>query len=260
MSHRVSIVLLFCCSVAAPLAARAQEEPATPIACESTADCPLALECETTRIVESCPTAPAGDQAPPSDAGCTIEEEPIESPSCVYAPVRCTDEADCASGLTCQALGRVSECNSSPEPAGEPVCIDRWESYCFPMRDDCTDSSECDEGWRCTMLPEGALSHPPAGWEGATKLCVPEGIALVLEGRVELSSRATISSAEADGRVPASNDGGAISDHDGPVKNTSLCSATAVLPAFGSVRHSGVQALMLLALGVLVRRRRAASS
>lgn len=126
------------------------------------------------------------------------------------------------------------------------------------MRDDCTDSSECEDDWRCTMLPEGALSHPPAGWEGATKLCVPEGIALALEGRVELSSRATVSSSEADGRVPANNDGGATSDHDGPVENTSMCSAPAVLPAFGSAPHRGVQALMLLALGVLVRRCRAA--
>jgi hypothetical protein len=258
MTHRFSILLVLGCFIALPRVARAQDEPATPIACESTADCPLALECETTRIVESCPTAPAGDQAPPSDAGCTTEEEPIESPSCVYAPVSCTDETDCATGLTCQALGRVSECHSSPDPAGEPVCTDRWESFCFPMREDCTDSSECDEDWRCTMLPEGALDHPPAGWEGATKLCVPEGIALVLEGRVELSSRATISSSDGERRAAGANDGGVVSDHDGPVKNTSICSATAALPAFGAAQHTGVQALTLLALGVLVRRRRAA--
>ena len=258
MSHRFLIPLALGCFAAAPLGARAQEEPATPIACESTADCPLALECETTRIVESCPTSSGSDPVPASDAGCTTEEEPIESPSCVYAPVSCTDETDCATGLTCQAIGRVSECTSSPDPAGEPTCVDRWESFCFPMREDCTDSSGCDEDWRCTMLPEGALSHPPPGWEGATKLCVPEGIALVLEGRVELSSRATISSADGERRAATANDGGAVSDHDGPVKNTSVCSATAALPAFGSGHHFGAQALVLLALGVLVRRRRRA--
>jgi hypothetical protein len=253
MSHRFWPALLLCCCLAIPLAARAQEEPPTPIACASTADCPLALVCETTRIVASCSAAPAGDDVPASDAGCISEEEPIAAPSCVYAPMPCMDDTECAAGNSCQALGSESECNSA---GGVPVCTEREVSFCFPVREDCSDSSDCDEDWRCAMLPEGALNDPPVGWEGATKICVPEGIALFLEGRIEISRTATVSSSS-ENRAAANNDGSAIPDHEGPVENTSICSVTAALPASGSARRTGVQALTLLALGVLVRRRRA---
>lgn len=254
MRYALSIpVVLGCCAVFA-FEARAQPQPPTTIACESTADCPLALVCEATRVVESCATAPAGNDVPASDAGCTIEEEPIEAPSCVYAPVSCTVATGCEGGLTCQPLGRVSECHSSPDPGVEPVCTERTESFCFPQRDDCAESSECDDGWRCAMLPESASNDPPAGWEGATKICVPEGIALFLEGRIKISRTATSSSSSED-RAASANVGGDIPADDGPVENTSACSAIAALPAFGPARHSGVPALMLLVLGSLVRRR-----
>jgi len=227
-----------------------QECTRPPIPCSATADCPEALSCLTTRVVESCPVASGGEPIA-GDAGCTIAEEPIEDPSCVYVVVKCSDDSQCEPGLSCQALGSVSDCNSS---SAGTTCTERTTSFCFPIRRDCETTSDCEGTWRCAALPEDAWQNPPPGWEGATSICAPEGIALYIEGRVEVESE---SSSEPDsaarGNVEASgadDDSRAASDASGGCTVSASSRESRQLPF-------GASCFMLLSSALLLSRRRA---
>jgi hypothetical protein len=168
------------------------------------------------------------------DAGCTIAEEPIEDPSCVYVLVECTDDSQCGRGLSCQALGSEGECNSS---SAGTTCTERTTSYCFPIRRDCETASDCEGTWRCAALPEYARQNPPPGWEGATALCLPEGIALYIEGRVEVETESS-SDADSAGRgnaeaSGADDDGAASRDASGGCSVSAASSRSRELP-FGA--------------------------
>ena len=172
----------------------AEECTRPPIPCSASDDCPEALTCLTTRVVESCPVASAGGSgALASDAGCVTEQEPVEDPRCVLSLVECSADSECGAGWSCQALGASTDCSGSA--AGE-VCTEQTVHFCFPIPHGCESTSDCDGGWRCVALPDSARENPPPSWEGAIAICAPEGVALYIEGRVETGK---ITSSEADG-------------------------------------------------------------
>lgn len=176
---------------AEPVAAEFGECEPLPIACEADADCPGGLTCrKSDGDSESCAASPGGDPAP----DCTsADRAPIEG-RCTYVPVECTSDRDCAAGDACIVLDGEATCSATPgapctggecPPPPEPTCTRVERRYCFPVRVDCTTSADCSPDRRCVMLPEEIQEDAPAAWQGATRLCLEEGIALLVEGRIE---------------------------------------------------------------------------
>lgn len=250
-----------------------QCEP-VPITCELDDDCPFPLRCETTRTVEECSAAPAsGSDAAAGAGGCTRMEVALDEPRCVFDLVACTQDTDCDADLPCQPIGRQEDCSSAEpscapgEPCAQqpPVCTERVLSYCFPRRNDCDDDGDCGAGWQCTELQQDAQEHPPPGWEGATRVCLPEGIALYLAGRVEAGASGGDSSDEAaSGRADSASggseaQGAAAASADEEPSTGGACSAHRGVRAQGQSVDGRASAAALLALTlafVRLRRRR----
>ena len=191
--------------------------------CETDGDCAAGLSCEH-HADNDCAVAARPGAA---DGGVPVDSDPCEpsepSPGeCEYHFVRCEKDNECDKGLVCTALGTASACSSSgaapcmpgqecPSPVPEEeTCTEITQFYCFPPRADCDNDDDCDDGTRCVALPDDAKEDPPPVWEGATALCLPEAIALVLEGRVDASGDASSTGSDANGasRDEASSTGG----------------------------------------------------
>ncbi len=178
---------------ASPMQAEFGECEPLPIACEADADCPGGLACrKSDGDSEACAASPGGDPAPECMAD---RPAPIEG-RCVYVPVQCTSDRDCDASDACTDLEGESTCSSTPgvactgmncPPPPEPVCTRVERRYCFPRRVDCTTNAECGADRRCVALPEEIQEDAPEAWQGATRLCLEEGIALLVEGRIEAS-------------------------------------------------------------------------
>lgn len=158
-----------------------------PIACDTSADCPEALSCESDGGSGTCTSL--------RDGGTLCEPDMPEEKRCVYAPTECDADDDCDAAYACTVLGSVEECsgggfacNDGEDcPAPEPeTCTRRDVKACFPERVDCEVDADCALDWRCVEIPEDARgAEAPAGWQDATSVCFPEGLALVADGRVE---------------------------------------------------------------------------
>lgn len=169
------------------------------IECDASSDCPLGLSCveqEGGDVDFGC-TSPGG---PGFDAGTSDCELPPPSEpraECAFEPPSCETDSDCSGGYACLTDSSGASCSTSgpaciqgeecPEPVtvcDEPVTV----SYCFPARQDCASGADCDHAWLCTELPLDAQDNPPMGWEGATQICLPEGIALAVTEQIELGN------------------------------------------------------------------------
>jgi hypothetical protein len=185
----------------------------------------------------------AGGAAPAEDRALPPPEcEPPTEGECVFTLVECESTSECDGGDVCTALARSGRCsggdpgaaptpscvgNGCPEPAPapepepepepqEPVCTEVTISYCFPPPVDCSGGAACDAGARCVPLPEDVQEDAPAGWEGASALCLPEVWALAIEGRIELDGGGSSSGEDGvaqEGR--SNNDKGVAASDDG---------------------------------------------
>jgi MYXO-CTERM domain-containing protein len=196
------------------------------------------------------------------------DDQPSEG-ECVLSLTECTKDAQCDAPEVCTALGVTSECSGSgsaspscapgsdcpaPPPPPEEQCTETTHSFCFPQRHDCSGGEKCPADTRCVKLPEDSLDHPPPGWEGVSALCLPEGWALVIEGRAETDGGGTDSSAEASSSGRDTAKGGQANDVEHNVPEDDGCAVHT--PGSGS---GGMWPPVFgLALGLLglVRRRR----
>jgi hypothetical protein len=214
------------CEPVADPAPQVGECEAMELTCMADADCPSGATCELSNDdcdSVSQPAAPpdsgddqqssgaAGGAAPPQEApernddGC----EPATEGQCVFTLVECTSNSQCTGADLCTALGTRRRCSGGgvgsaatppacagdgcPEPEPRPApapeeetCTETTVSYCFPRPVDCSDGDACGAGERCVELPEDVQEDAPAGWEGASALCLPEVWALAIEGRIEI--------------------------------------------------------------------------
>jgi len=186
-----------------------------PIACKDDGDCPTGLTC-----VEEDQGDSASSCTSSADGGVVCEEPPAPEPAtraCGFALVGCQDDSDCTQdGYVCTVTETKADCSDVPCSADgvcpEPAAADCTPSeyrVCFPARVDCSDDSECDDGWTCYALPDDLQKDAPAGYEGATDVCFPEGVALAIDGQIEL---ADTGSRDAGGARDQSAGGKATSD------------------------------------------------
>ena len=228
-----------------------------PIVCDSDADCPEGLRCEESGDTGNCASS--------RDGGTVCEPpQPIEQ-HCSYAPEQCTSDTDCAADFACTVLATIEECSGGgvacpdgeecPEPMPD-TCTTREEKYCFPDRKDCEGDDDCAASWRCTPIPpEARGDRAPSGWEDATAACLPEGLALAAEGRVEGKSvfEGHGSSGGADG---GAYEGSAATGDDARGSGGGGACST---HAPGSARFAFAEALALLGAVIGLTRRRAAT-
>lgn len=137
-----------------------------PVECESDADCPGILTCESW-----------GAQ---SDAPCAVDEEgnvdcpepePIEEEFyCDWRPADCDDDTPCAEGFECVAssgptVGNdcaeacdsegncTSDCPDGDEdPDGGFREEDGSRGYCYPTEIECDNDAQCPSDWSCYTL------------------------------------------------------------------------------------------------------------
>jgi hypothetical protein len=158
-----------------------------PIVCETALDCPEGLACESGGDTGTCTSS--------RDGGTTCEPDEPSAKQCVYAPTECTSDDDCDADYACTVLATTQECSgggpacapgeSCPDPTPD-MCTTRELKSCFPKRVDCRVDGDCNGDWNCVEIPEDARGEDaPAGWQDATAVCFPEGLALVAQGRVE---------------------------------------------------------------------------
>jgi hypothetical protein len=245
-----------------PDAGACEPTPSDPVPAEPrTGECePKEMTCEVDSDCLSGLTCVHHDDSdcaaiPPSaaDAGAAPSDEDVCGPSepspgeCVYRFVTCKKDSDCDGGFVCTALGTESECSSDEE-----TCTETTRSYCFPPRVDCENSDDCDAGTRCVALSADAQEDPPAAWKGATALCVPEVIALVLEERVEAagvsagtSKSASDSAGEDEGETADGGTAAAGGSNDGG------CSVSGP-----GISHGDAGWMLLLGAAVLYAQRR----
>ncbi|MGD8863228.1 MAG: hypothetical protein PVI30_24655 [Myxococcales bacterium] len=277
MGCELAPVAAFDCRPGVPCDAGAPEptgecEP-QPLDCETDADCPEGLTCEE----QSGSGAVACAVPAPGTDGEVICEEPEPTDperQCAFERADCETDADCTApgfeclvveeggGVSCSGTGSACAPGEDCPPPEEQceVAPTQTERYCFPERRDCVVDSECAGTWRCTDLPEGAQRNPPAGWEGATRVCLPEGLALALTGQLEVGgsdSASVSSSADRAGAAaetkaapaPAPGDGNGDGDGGG------LCALTT--PSAAGAGRGAPAGIVLLALAALrVRRSR----
>lgn len=259
---------------------------AQPVACEDDADCPTGLNCVDEGRGGSdvtCASSP--------DGGTDCEDAPEPEPAtraCGFVWTECETDADCEQpGYACIVAGEqsASECSVAvpacmpgadcPEPA-EPECEPIEEvSRCFPARTDCDDDADCEAGWECYALPEDVIEDAPPGFEGATQVCFPEGLVLVIEDKIQLadgdsggvsasdsggggesvSEQRDLSGAASDGDDGDSSSGGGESGPESEAaSDDGGCSVADVVPRGAS---SAASVLLLGAALSLVRRRHA---
>lgn len=193
------------------------------------------------------------------------QPEPVGDSTCQVSFKSCSADADCESGyecveeaVACSSGGSVGSDGSSTgtvDPAQpkqrDPNC--EYESYCFPKYTPCTADAQCQANWVCYSF-DGDASSAPGSWEqdGPVQGCLPKGLALAAEagygrdsGGDGLAGGAPTGAPESDN---ASDDGvkGAAEPGSGDGNSCSV--------GFGP-RGEGA-AFLLMALGMLVRRRR----
>jgi hypothetical protein len=248
-----------------------------PLSCQTDADCPEGLTC----VEESGGDGSVGCTAPaPGTDGEVVCDEPAPSEpvrECAFDPVDCETDADCsAPGFECLSVeegGGVSCSGSAPAcapgedcPPPEEECVEEptiTVSYCFPVRQDCVVDSECRGTWQCTDLPDGAQRGAPEGWEDATRVCLPEGLALALAGAADFDDGDLGTRTTGADRADAFEQGGAVlpgatggaDANAGDGEGDGLCAITTASRA-GSGRGAPA-GLVLLAVAALWARRRA---
>ena len=241
------------------------------IACDSDADCPEGLTCGEQRSISVACTSPDPDSGPDAGIVCTDEDVEVER-SCVFDTSECETDADCTQdGFAClqtQATGvQCSQSQSAcPEgekcpPPEEPVCEETSSesvTYCFPDRVDCTSNGDCADDWRCVELPEDAMDKAPMAWQGATDICLPEGLALALDGTIRVGSTTQVKSKSADGAglSGGSKQSGAESGNAGESGDDSSSGGSSSGCAIGAREAGTTLPLALLATLALLRRRR----
>ncbi len=209
------------CAVICPAGEECYEDPecepaelsiCVPGPCRSDDDCAEGLRCLEVEYGGDCPVTPPceeGEECPEPDPDCG---EVITESFCLppwIAP--CETDAECGEGFECvpdeicTCSGSSGEPDPDPEPRPDPedpdpepdpgdpddddpeddpdcTCEPTDESYCRPREIDCTDDSECPEGWTCEEIPsvypcwvdEDGVEHcdepPESGTEG---MCMP---------------------------------------------------------------------------------------
>lgn len=226
--------------------------------CDTDADCPMDFLCEEMQMgcAMACPECACAG-CDPDNEDCS-EAEPCECPACepdpdcveqtyktcVYHPVECEQNSDCAENYECQTYtmgggqGTCSACVCEPcEPdaedcppcdCGEPVCEEEEgpvEEFgvCVPMQKECAATDECPEGWTCETFEvqcacdgampacegEGCEEYEPMPCEcdndvASTGYCVPGGWAPLVNGDATTSSG---DGADFGGVIPVSKGG-----------------------------------------------------
>jgi MYXO-CTERM domain-containing protein len=221
--------------------------------CDTDADCLQGLFCVHGDDVDC--SAAALPPARDVDAGSPRPEPASCSPSdpsegvCTYRFAECAKDGDCSGGFVCSALGEPNEL------------------HCFPPRVDCETDDDCDGDTRCAALSDDAREDPPAAWEGATALCVPEAIALLLEERVMAAgigeSASKSGGSQSDANASDDGDDRAPVDGDSPQTDANSAGSEPAREATDSgcaVTHAGAGGanaawLSLLGVAALVRRR-----
>jgi hypothetical protein len=224
-----------------------------PIACEKGADCPEGLECDLSSETK-CSSA---------DASC---DATAVAGRCDYDEVHCETDADCLDRWEClvstHEVCSASTCAGSGCDGGiEKHCETSEDRICFPKRVDCTTDADCDGDYRCVMFPEDGLDEDsPAQWQGATKVCMPEGLALLFEGKLQRGGVTSAGRTDSDGTGGGSKSATTSSDAEsaaasgGDESSDDGCSVTSI----GASKRSPAPAWLLL-LGFFVWRRSRAS-
>lgn len=222
---------------------------AVPILCEADADCPEGLVCEEGGGTGACTSS--------RDGGTHCEPLKPAEKECEYQPVECKSDDDCEPDFACTVFGTIEECSGGgsvcPDgeecPAPEPDrCTSRDIKVCFPERVDCTNDGDCAGDWRCVEVPENARGDDaPSGWEDATEVCLPEGLALVYEGRVK-GGGLSHGDASGGGGEPTRSEEKASGGDDG-------CGSCHVGSAQGRARSMGAFLALAAAIALALRRR-----
>jgi hypothetical protein len=203
-----------------------------PMLCAADADCLEGLTCE----LNDAPCAPGETCEAATQGECERDE------------IDCATDADCAEHWEC--LATTSErCETSVCVEGQDCgaaqnsCTTEESRQCFPKRVDCESDADCEGEWRCVMFPpNGADEDAPAEWQGATMVCMPEGLALELESEVGSASGSDGSGSDGSGSesVGSNDSAGNGSTSDSSKSETANPSSD---NADGcSVAHVGVRA------------------
>ena len=239
-----------------------------PIDCATDDDCPTGLTClEDTESggVSTCSSSRDGG------VSCEPTVEPVTTTTraCGFQNEVCETDDDCTqAGFACITSQGETSCSGSDPgcaqgqecpPPPPTQCETSTTKTCFPARVDCTQDSDCEAHWVCFTLPPDAQDGAPAEFVGATDVCMPEGLALAIDGAIELARSSGVGRSEADAAS------GAGTDHESgaPTSGSKATSAAGTdggscmvsAPGHGRARAAS-QALMLLGACVLVLRRR----
>ncbi len=162
-----------------------------PIPCDSDAQCPSYLSCQTENVglvtCASPPPCPEG-QACPEEPAC---DEPTTPPDaaklCAPRWTECTADSQCPADFACniQIGGGCIDVACSPgEDCPQPTC-DEPKKVCGPKQIACQDNSDCPSDWRCLSFDESSCVGsggedpddvtPPSSGGGSTPVPAPKG-------------------------------------------------------------------------------------
>ena len=185
--------------------------------CETDADCPADFRCE--EISWACAATPSCppcicEGCDPDDGECdpTCECPPCDdyeddfeceggsTTMCVYTPVECESDVDCAAGFECETFtwgssggssGGGTACVCAPCPDGEERCecdcddmeepvweeieeeeiVEEEFGICVPAMVVCESTSDCLEGWDCIAFPGDCMCTACLCVEGMEEDC-----------------------------------------------------------------------------------------
>ena len=240
----------------------------------------------------TCACASGGDCGPcqcdTPDVSCT----PSTMHYCEYSPKQCASDADCDPGFTCEAdevcSGQGCACSACtpeavcqpcdcPDVPDEPTCTVSGH-YCGPKQVECKTDADCLKGWQCVASPAplcacpacmcaegvpdcacepcdcgGATAGPsycmPGGWQGAGISTPDKAAPSDNQGRYASPEAATATGADAS---PDASGDAAVTAETGSTGSTGSSGKSC---AAGAVPADGF-ALLLVGLGMLIRRRR----
>ncbi len=146
-----------------------------PLSCDSDADCPGILTCQSW-----------GSSSVP----CTVDEEgneecgdadPVEEELfCDWTPARCDDDTPCDEGFECEQGGEISvgeDCAEACDEEGnctsdcgdqEPDFQETTEGYCIPVEIECETDDQCPTDWSCYSLSYEECSGSGSSGSGGT--------------------------------------------------------------------------------------------